>query len=528
MFALASCTKDPAGPSGSAVSVGPQMAQLNANLPAEAVNDHYRNTYEVFLYSYYDSDGDGIGDLKGLQQKLDYIQDMGFNSLWLMPVCPSPTYHKYDVTNYMDIDPQYGTLADFDALIKDCHARGITVITDLVLNHTSVDHPWFKQAHDYLKELPADWGASADYCPYFDYYNFSRDRLNGYEPLADTNWYYEARFWSGMPDLRLDSEAVREEIRKVMEFWLDHGVDGFRLDAVTSFYTGNDAQNIEFLRWLCEAGRQLKQDCYFVAEGWTSQDTYASYYASGIDSMFDFAFADSGGVIANTLKGSFGADDYVYALAKEEQLYKSISASYVNAPFYTNHDMGRSAGYYAGDDGTKTKLAEALNLLMQGNAFTYYGEEIGMKGSGKDENKRAPMYWSEDAGAQGMCTGPADMDEVKMKYDSLQKQQEDPYSIVNYVREALRIRNAFPVIARGNTIPVDDLCEEETAVMCREDGEHTPVCIALNLDEAEHTIDLNQCGYTVLSAVLNTSDAYAEVKDGILKLPAYTIAVLTK
>ena len=504
------------------------MAELNADLPVDMPDDHYRTTYEVFVYSFCDSDKDGIGDLNGLRSKLDYIQDMGFSQIWLMPVSPSPTYHKYDVTDYEAIDPQYGTMEDFDALIKDCHDRGIRVITDLVLNHTSVEHEWFVKAHEYLKELPEDWEPSADYCPYYDYYNFSRERSTGYEPLADTNWYYEARFWSGMPDLNLDSDKVREEIVNIMKFWIGHGVDGFRLDAVTSFYTGHDEENTEFLKWLCDAARNIKENCYFVAEAWTSQGTYASYYRSGIDSMFDFAFADNEGVIAKTMKGSYGADDFVHALVKEEEQYAEFNPSYVNAPFYTNHDMGRGAGYYAGDEGAKTKTALGLNLLMTGNAFVYYGEELGMKGSGKDENKRAPMYWSEDADAEGMCRGPEYMDEVRMKFAPFSEQQKDPLSIWQYVRQAVHIRNAFPVIARGRTVEVEELCEEEYAVMIREDGEHEPVLIALNLDESEHSIDLSKTGYTTLRAVLNTSEEKAELKDGTLKLPAYTIAVFTK
>ena len=523
---LASCTNT-ADPSGSAVSVT-QMAQLNAGLTPEKTEDHYRNTYEVFLYSFYDSNNDGIGDLQGLIKKLDYIQDMGFNALWLMPICPSPTYHKYDVTDYKAIDPQYGTMDDYDALIKECHDRGMTVITDLVLNHTSVEHEWFRQAHDYLKELPEDWGASAEYCPYFDYYNFSREFKGGYEKLPDTNWYYEARFWSGMPDLNLDSEAVRNEITDIMKFWLDRGTDGFRLDAVTSFYTGNDAKNTEFLRWLCDAGRSIKNDCYFVAEGWTVQGTYAAYYDSGIDSMFDFAFADSEGIISKTLKGSYGAEDFVNALAKEEQLYSEHNPSYVNAPFYTNHDMARGAGYYAGDDGTKTKTALALNLLMGGNAFVYYGEELGMKGSGKDENKRAPMYWDSDAQAEGMCRGPEYMDDFDMKFPPFSEQEKDPLSIWQYVRQAVHIRNAFPVIARGKTVPLDELSEEEYAVMIKEDGTHEPVLIAINLDENSHEIDLGSTGYGTLSATLNTSMEFAVYKDGKLTLPPYTIAFFTK
>ena len=354
------------------------------------MDDDFRTTYEVFVYSFFDSDGDGIGDLKGLDQKLDYIgsgdltddTSLGCTGIWMLPVFPSPTYHKYDAADYMSIDDQYGTMEDFEKLLADCHARKIRLIMDLPLNHTSVEHPWFMAAADYLHELPPDWEPSTDYCPYFDYYNFSRQAQDGYAPLEGTNWYYEARFWSGMPDLNLDSGSVRREIADILRFWLDKGVDGFRLDAVTSFYTGNHQANKDFLSWLKDTAEAVDPDVYFVGECWENQTVYADYYRSGIDSFFDFAFAGQDGMIASVVRGSKGAEAYTDALIDEEDLFARAEADgkgkIVNAPFYTNHDMARSTGYYAYDDGARTKLAGGLNLLMTGNAFIYYGEELGI------------------------------------------------------------------------------------------------------------------------------------------------------
>ena len=142
---------------------------------------------------------------------------------------------------------------------------------------------------------------------------------------------------------------------------------------------------------------------------------------------------------------------------EEEELYASLNPSYVNAPFYSNHDMDRGAEYYAANDAAKVKIAEALNLLMTGNAFIYYGEELGMKGAGRDENRRAPMYWTDDSHAAGMCSGPAGLDEIRMEYGSLEKQADDPDSIFNYIREAVRIRESLPAIARGRTVRIPEL-----------------------------------------------------------------------
>lgn len=522
LFAACTDKKEAEVPEGSSASLS-QMSEVNASLENNA--DKFTSTYEIFVYSFFDSDQDGIGDLNGITAKADYISDMGFNAVWLTPVADSPTYHKYDVRDYMSIDPQFGTMEDFDTLVSTLHEKGISVITDLVLNHTSVEHPWFTQAADYLRSI-GDGEPDVNECPYVEYYNFTKDFQTGYAPVADTGWYYEARFWEGMPDLNLDSEAVKDEIGKVMDFWIGHGVDGFRLDAVTSYYTGNDDASIAFLQWLVERGRQTKEDLYFVAEAWTDRGTYAKYYASGLNSMFDFAFADSGGIIASVLKGTYSAKDYVNAMISGQELFASYSQYYRNAPFYTNHDMGRSAGYYAGDDGSKTKLAGAMNILMSGNAYVYYGEELGMKGAGKDENKRAPMYWSAGE-TEGKCAGPEYMDDIEMKFPAYDEQKDDPYSILNYYQQAVKIRDAFPSVANG-MVKIADQCTDSAAVYEKDDGEHEPVLIAMNISSEPCEIDLSSTEYAKLSAVLAVSEDRITFENGKLVLPAYGTAVLTK
>ena len=494
------------------------------------IDDKYRTTYEIFVYSFYDSDGDGIGDLKGVTKKLDYINDgddatdtdLGCNEIWLMPVSPSPTYHKYDVTDYKDIDPQYGTIEDFDELVDECHKRGINVILDLVLNHTSVEHPWFKASSE---------------APYNDYYNFSTEPQDGYEAFAGSDLYYEARFWSGMPDLNLDNEAVRDEIKDITQFWIDHGVDGFRLDAVSYYYTGDDSKNIEFLTWLNDTVKSQKEDAYIVGECWTNSSTYLKYYKSGVDSFFDFDFAGSEGTIAGVARGTSAAANYGKALEKIESQLAEISDTAIDAPFYTNHDMARSAGYYTGKGSQdKIKLAGALNLLMTGNAFIYYGEELGMKGSGKDENKRAPMQWS-STDLTGMCNGPADMDKFDMKYPALDEQAADEYSIFNYYKAAIKLRNMFPVIARGKTVVVDSLSDSDISAFIREkregssyDTDEEKLLILINTSDEAKTVDIStddmSKDYGNIVYSLCTSEEKCEYNGGKVVIPAYGIAVL--
>ena len=500
-----------------------------------------RTTYEVFVYSFCDSDGDGIGDLPGLLSKLDYINDgspaegddLGMTGLWLMPVFPSNTYHKYDVTDFTGIDPAYGTPEDMDALLAACHERGMTVILDLPVNHTSTAHPWFQVAAKYLRSLPPGREAVKEECPYVWYYQFAREQYDGYVPLPDSEWYYEARFWSEMPDLNLTTGEVRQELKDVIDFWLDRGVDGFRLDAVTSYYTDNPEAGIEFTRWLTETAKERKPSAYIVGEAWADQNTYARFYRSGIDSLFDFAFAGRDGIISRIVNRTADLRYFAEAMVQEEELYASMNPLYVNAPFYTNHDMDRGAEYFVGDDGTKAKIAEALNLLMTGNAFIYYGEELGMKGAGRDENRRAPMYWSDDPHAPGMCAGPAGLDEIRMEYGSLEKQISDPDSIFSYVREAVRIRESLPAVSRGRTVRVPELEEESFVGFLREysvDQGADSVLVLINTGDTEVTRRLpdSVARYTDLRAALYTGDRNARLNDREITIPAGGILYLQK
>ena len=517
------------------------MQQLNT-ADENVIDDKYRTFYEVFVYSFYDSDGDGIGDLQGLIDKLDYINDgdpetdtdLGCNGIWLMPIMPSSTYHKYDVTNYEEIDPSYGTLDDFKTLITECHKRGINVIIDLVMNHTSSHHKWFREASQYLKSLPEGAEPDASECPYVDYYNFSKERNGGYNQLEGTDWYYESQFWSEMPDLNWDNDAVKAEFEDVAKFWLDLGVDGFRLDAAKEFYSGNNEKNIEILKWFNDMVKAQKEDAYIVGEVWMDSTIYTQYYESGIDSFFDFEFADKDGVIAKTVNGISKAASYGKNLVNIQDLLKKSSDTAIDAPFYTNHDMARGAGYYSGDNSAaQTKIAQAMNLLMTGNAFLYYGEELGMKGAGKDENKRAPMYWSLDENATGMCDGPKDMEPIKMKYDSLEEQEKDGNSIYNYVKQVIALRNQYPAIARGD-VAFDEGISDTNICAIQKTYEDEKLTIVFNISAESQTVDLTKSSLGVaaedadlqIAGELIDGTDVVILEDNTLTMPAYSIVIL--
>lgn len=519
---------------------GGVMEDVADTIPLNVIDDNYRTYYEVFVYSFCDSDGDGIGDLQGLISKLDYINDgddttdtdLGCNGIWLMPVNPSPTYHKYDVADYYAIDEEYGTMEDFKELLAECDKRGIKVIMDLVLNHSSSQNPWFQQACTYLQEL-GDAEPDVEDCPYFEFYHFSREQGGGYYAVEGADWYYEAQFWSEMPDLNLDCEALKNEISEITKYWLDMGVGGFRLDAVKEYYSGAPQANIEFLSWLNDTVKGQKEDAYLVGEAWLPMSEYAPYYESGIDSVFDFAFADKDGIISKVLNGA-PASRYGETVASLAEVYGSYNENYIDAPFYTNHDLGRSAGYYAGDySANQTKLAAAMNLFMSGSAFVYYGEELGMKGSGKDENKRAPMYWSMDGDAQGMCDGPADMDAVKMKFGSLEEQQEDNQSVYNFYKKVIKVRNQNPEIARGEAEYLSEVSTDTVCVL-RKAYEGSEVLLVFvtgaeteDVDLSSITINGNPVGEGCeVRAMLATGEEQITLEDGTAKMPGYSVMVL--
>lgn len=523
---LAGCVNNTAPELTGAVKTQLALEKIN-NLGYNVPNDNYRTWYEVFVYSFCDSDGDGIGDLKGLQSKLDYLQELGITGLWLMPVHPSTSYHKYNVSDYYAIDPAYGTLEDMEGLLADCAKRDIRVILDLVVNHTGYDHPWFTEAAGYLKDLPAGEEPDSVACRYLDYYHFSRETGNGMRKLEGTGFYYEAMFSPDMPDLNLDNPQVRTEIEKIMKFWLDKGVSGFRLDAAKEFFTGRVSKNVEVLSWLQKAATQIKPDAYLVAEVWDSFATVTAYYESGISSIFNYPFGDSSGKIISVVRGAGNpatVSTYATALEKADTAYLEQNPTYIDAPFLSNHDVGRIAGF-CGQDEDKTKLAGAMNLFMGGSAFIYYGEEIGMTGSGNDPSKRAPMYWN-GAGDGGMTQPPPECTVPEYPFHSLDAQRNADGSIYNYYRQAIAIRNAIPAIARGR-VTAETALNTGCVSAQRKTWNDQSCIILMNIASTPVAVDLTDYSEWELAVALTTGEEAVSLVDSTLSLPAYAIAILT-
>ena len=511
--------------SAQAVKTEAALAEI-AKLGASP-DDNYRTFYEIFVYSFCDSNGDGIGDLQGVISKLDYLQELGINGIWFMPIHPSQSYHKYDVRDYYDIDPQYGTMADFEALMAECEKRDIHVITDLVLNHTGNDHQWFQTACEYLKNLPAGAEPDLEECPYVGYYFFSREPGSGWHAIEGSEWYYEGMFSPHMPDLDLANELVLDEITAIMQFWFDKGVSGFRLDAAKEFYSGSIAKNVEVLNWIQTTATSLNPDAYLVAEVWEDFGTITRYYESQITSIFNFAFGNANGKLMQVLRAAGNAGTvttYATALEKADKAYLGENPGYIDAPFLSNHDVGRIAGFCSYDP-LKTKLAGAMNLFMGGCAFIYYGEEIGMPGSGNDPSKRAPFFWN-DARDNGTTDPPPEC-EIPEEYPfgSLEAQRSDDSSLYNYYRQAVAIRNALPAIARGRTT-----AETALNVGCisafRKTWNEENVIILMNISPEAGQADLSAYGDWILAASLSADGGEIAMNGTTLELPAYGVAVL--
>lgn len=419
--------------------------------------------YEIFVRSFQDSDGDGIGDLKGLTERLDYLNDgdpdtdtdLGVTLLWLMPITQSPSYHGYDVTDYRAVEEDYGTLADLDALLAAAHDRGIRVVMDLVINHSSSQHPWFKDAATGAGAAHRDWYVWSD--TFLDW-----DRPWGPGPTwnkAGDSWYY-ALFWEGMPDLNFTTPAVRAEMTDVARFWLGHGMDGFRLDAARYLVeTGPDAGQADtaethaYWRELRAMMDAEAPGAMTVGEVWEQTSIVVPYYGTTADPelhmLFDFDGA-AGALQAISQGKELQARN---PLCRRLRDYPSQAAA---GTFLTNHDQARVATELGGDPAS-LRLAAALLLGLPGTPWLYYGEEIGMKSGsgGGDEAKRLPMQWAAGAGA-GFTTGspwqkPASTEATA----SVTGQTDDPASLLSLYRSLIRERAALPALSRGATKRVE-------------------------------------------------------------------------
>ena len=417
------------------------------------IDDNYRNYYEIFVMSFCDSNFDTIGDLNGVIMKLDYLKDLGYNGIWLMPIHPSDSYHKYDVKDYYNVDSKYGTIDDLKNLIAECHKRDINIIIDLVLNHSSKAHPDFAkacQAYNKYINGQALTEEEEKYKDYYVFYNTQNDvpsNITAYKAGANYNFYYEANFSANMPEFNCDSPYVREEFKNIIKYYLDMGIDGFRLDAVKYYYLDNDKKNIELLNYLNTYMKSINKDAYMVGECWSGSEVIKNYYTSGVDSFFNFSTSVSYGGTSGVINGpnpeGRGINRYYQSLLDNI----SIAGSGIPAPFLDNHDMPR---YTYETNTQKNKFTFGLLAMMNGTIFSYYGDEVGLYGTNAgntnpDQNVRIPIKWGDYTNPDCMVKFGQTVEYYP--YPTVKEQLEDSNSILNYYKKVLLIRNQNPELS---------------------------------------------------------------------------------
>ena len=465
--------------------------------------------YEIFVRSFFDSDGDGIGDLAGLTRKLDYVNDgnprsmsdLGARCIWLMPVAASPSYHGYDVKNYYRVNPEYGTNADFKRLVAEAHRRGIRVLVDLVLNHASSEHPFFKEA---LRDPTS---------PHRSWFRFSPTPSAERGPWGQVLWhkspvrdeYYYGIFTAEMPDLNYATRAVREEAERVAQFWLtEMGVDGFRLDAVPYLVEegsalAHTAGTHGQLRDFAASVRRAAPGAFTIGEVWDSTGTVLRYYPDQLDAYFAFELSDA---LLEAVRTS-SAPRLLAAYARMQRAMPATRWS----PFQRNHDMTRTVTALGGDL-QAARLSAELLLTLPGVPFIYYGEEIGMTGDKPDPRLRTPMHWSAGRAA-GFTTGAAwEPLQPDSATANVAVQTADPGSLLNLYRRLIHLRASNGALGSGDFLPLES-SDPAVAAFLRRDGARAVLVVA-NLATAPRS------GATVSSG------------DGALPAARYTTRDLTR
>ncbi len=493
-------------------------------LPAElrggyAADDNARVFYEIFVGSFSDADGDGIGDLRGIINRLGYLSDLGVEGLWLTPIFASPSYHKYDVADFYAVDPQFGTMEDLSELLARCHEKNIKVILDLPINHTSTKNEWFLAFKNARKNN--DTGD-----PYYYFYSCCGKGSPApagrtFLSLPGTDLKYECNFSPDMPEINYDNYQVRLEMLNVARYYLDLGVDGFRFDAAKYIYFGDHAKSLSFWNWYMGKLRELRPDIYTVAEVWDGSGIVDIYTEA--TNCFDFNCSQLEGIVARTAKnGNVNAfTSYVEGYTAR---VGQANPDGMMVPFISNHDMDRAAGFLPVGTGDMA-MAANLYLLSPGSPFIYYGEEIGMKGSrggaNTDANRRLHMLW----GDGDTVADPEGATYTKQVETSVKEQLADENSLLTRYRTLIAIRRCNPEIARGEYKALSFANTKLGGFVSSWNGDS--VCVLHNTAAEPVTVDLRAAGagdFSVVSACVG--EGGVALDGDLLTLDGRTSAVL--
>ncbi len=484
-------------------------------------------SYEIFVRSFCDSSGDGIGDFRGMTSRLDHLSELGVEGIWLMPIHPSSSYHKYNVEDYYDVHPDYGTLEDFREFVEEAGNLGIRVVIDMVINHSGNRLPWFRDATEFGKDSP-----------YWDYYIWAHgdtlqayvDRMtseypvygrrNRWHNLRGTGYYYYSYFGRSMPQLNYDNPQVREEVFDIGRFWLsDVGVDGFRLDAALHIYPEDRVEDIH--RWWEEYRyemEKIKEDVYLLGEVWAPAEITGPFL-NGMPALFNFDL--SGAIQEAVIKGEEGT--LVTAQADMLSFYSSVNPDFIDATFITNHDQNRIMSVVDGHE-DKARMAAALLFTLPGSPYVYYGEEIGMLGMKPDPNIREGFLWDSEDMDYCRTTWKDPVYNTDETVIPLAIQREDRNSLFHYYSELIRLRNHSNGLTYGTLKPVSHGVKG-LAVFKREHEKESLLVI--------HNLSGNQLQYKPggeLSRYRRVKYDYngASRTGGQIELPPYSTLILSQ
>ena len=473
--------------------------------------------YEIFVRSFSDSDGDGIGDINGIIQKLDYLNDgepdtqadLGVTAIWLMPIHPSPSYHGYDVVNYYAVNPEYGTMDDFKRLLSEAHNRGIKIIIDLVLNHTSNKHPFFMDA------------LSSETSSYHSWYIWSNtNRGDGWRPVMGGTkpMFYYGYFCDCMPDLNYLNPDVTAQMEKVIKFWMETiGVDGFRVDGAKHLIEEesialNSPATHAWFKDFYSFYKDLNPLAYTVGEVASSDARIVSTYTGDqFDQIFNFEMASG---VMNSVNG-----EAVSGIKSAVTFTLKDMPSWDFGTFLTNHDQDRVMSVLGGNV-DKAKNAAFILLTSPGTPYIYYGEEIGMLGRKPDEHIRRPMQWSSEQFGGFSSTVPWEELDPSYVEVNVQGQQNNSDSLLKTYQSLIALRAAHPALSVGEYIPADS---SNTGVYAfiRQEGAETFLMV-INLTKksiADFSLNaantnLEDSAYTVTDILTNSTGLTLTIQNG--------------
>ena len=507
-------------PEGSAVTKYDVVSNMGNNdvYAQQPVAEGWENNsvgYEIFIASFADSDGDGMGDLRGVINKLDYLEDLGVDTLWLTPFQTSNSYHGYDIMDYFSVDPRFGTLDDYRELIFKAHQKGMKVLLDFVLNHTSISNPWFVKSQNLVKEtitLPDGTKKEIDYRNFYTWQN--EDYVSGLTSARakkqwykDSNgYYYFSSFGSSMPELNFDYQATRDAILDVALYWMSFGLDGFRLDAVKHIYMANESRDnsdwviadidvandadytfdmnkdVHFFREFNAKLKASYPNALLVGENFNGDPAILAGLYGGMDSQFNFNwYYDTTRNLTKLANSADGALTIMNQYEAAQFNFGQYRDDYIDGVFTSNHDVQRARDrVYSEFDGVPrsavlgdndwilsenlSKLYAGLSLTVPGMTWIYNGDEIGMFGmktpnpagdSAGHEDRwcRQPMKWTaERDGSKYNCYYPMGFNNYYMQWDALNVQLAGVEEQLNDANSILSFYKALIQIRKENPV----------------------------------------------------------------------------